>query len=102
MWLIVADLLSAGGLRRVGRRRLRAALSPVRGSLRRRADENESKFIAREITWEDMMNSVRGRGEVIVGKHRHGPTGTVRLLFEGQITKFANFADPARLPEVPY
>jgi replicative DNA helicase len=38
----------------------------------------------------------RGRAEVIIGKQRNGPIGTVMLTFQGEYTRFANFADPAR------
>jgi len=34
----------------------------------------------------------RGVAEVIIAKHRNGPTGIVKLLFEPQFTKFKNFA----------
>lgn len=34
----------------------------------------------------------RGIAEVIVAKHRNGPTGTVKLLFDPQYTKFKNLA----------
>jgi len=34
----------------------------------------------------------RGLAEVIVAKHRNGPTGTVKLLFDPQFTKFKNLA----------
>jgi len=34
----------------------------------------------------------RGVAEVIVAKHRNGPTGTVRLAFQEQYTKFENMA----------
>lgn len=34
----------------------------------------------------------RGIAEVIITKHRNGPTGTVRLLFEPQLTRFRNLA----------
>jgi replicative DNA helicase len=36
----------------------------------------------------------RGIAEVIVTKHRNGPTGTVKLLFEPQFTRFRNLASP--------
>ncbi|WP_218082840.1 replicative DNA helicase [Anthocerotibacter panamensis] len=32
----------------------------------------------------------RGIAEIIVAKHRNGPVGTVKLLFEGQYTRFKN------------
>ncbi|WP_341529122.1 replicative DNA helicase [Nostoc sp. UHCC 0302] len=37
----------------------------------------------------------RGIAEVIVAKHRNGPTGTVKLLFDPQFTKFKNLARPS-------
>jgi replicative DNA helicase len=36
----------------------------------------------------------KGIAEVIVGKHRNGPTGTVKLTFLGEYTRFENFASP--------
>ena len=38
----------------------------------------------------------RGIAEVIISKHRNGPTGTVKLLFEPQFTQFRNLAAPNR------
>jgi replicative DNA helicase len=39
----------------------------------------------------------RGIAEVIIAKHRNGPTGTVKLLFESQFTQFRNLATSNRL-----
>jgi replicative DNA helicase len=36
----------------------------------------------------------KGVAEVIIGKHRNGPTGTVKLTFLGEYTRFENFAAP--------
>lgn len=49
--------------------------------------------------WQAEMEEIAGVAEVIVGKQRHGPTGTVRLLFEGEYTRFSNLAQEDRLPE---
>jgi replicative DNA helicase len=38
----------------------------------------------------------RGVTEVIITKHRNGPTGTARLLFDPQFTRFRNLASPNR------
>jgi len=49
--------------------------------------------------WMEKMNLVHGKAEVIVGKQRHGPTGTVQLAFEAQFTRFGNLAKEYQLPE---
>jgi replicative DNA helicase len=38
----------------------------------------------------------KGIAEVIIGKQRNGPIGTVRLAFLGEFTRFENLADPTR------
>ncbi|MBW4618250.1 MAG: replicative DNA helicase [Cyanosarcina radialis HA8281-LM2] len=38
----------------------------------------------------------RNIAEVIITKHRNGPTGTVKLLFDPQFTRFRNLAHPNR------
>jgi replicative DNA helicase len=40
------------------------------------------------------MERVHGRAEVIIGKQRHGPIGSVELSFEGRFTRFGNLAKP--------
>ncbi|GAB4216310.1 MAG: hypothetical protein OHK0012_18320 [Synechococcales cyanobacterium] len=44
----------------------------------------------------DANTTERGVAEVIVAKHRNGPTGTIKLLFESQFIRFVNLADPNR------
>ena len=42
--------------------------------------------------------NAHGKAEVIVGKHRHGPVGTVDLQFEGTFTRFSDLAHDAYMP----
>jgi len=49
--------------------------------------------------WMAEMDAVAGRAEIIIGKQRHGPTGTVELQFEDSVTRFSNLAQTASLPE---
>lgn len=49
--------------------------------------------------WFAKMNQVAGKAEVIIGKQRHGPVGTVQLAFEANYTRFGNLAHDARMPE---
>jgi replicative DNA helicase len=51
------------------------------------------------LKWQTDMAQVHGRAEVIIGKQRHGPTGTVMLQFEDSVTRFSDLADADRLPE---
>jgi replicative DNA helicase len=44
--------------------------------------------------WKEAMERLHGKAEVIVGKQRHGPIGTVELSFESQFTRFGNLAKP--------
>ncbi|HMN84616.1 MAG TPA: replicative DNA helicase [Bauldia sp.] len=53
------------------------------------------------LAWQEEMTKVHGIAEVIIGKQRHGPTGTVRLLFEDMVTRFSNLAREDTLP-APY
>ena len=63
-----------------------------RGEPTRRAEENDQRFNERHDAWKQRCEQTYGKAEVIVAKQRHGPTGIVRLAFEGHITKFDNLA----------
>ncbi|MFZ4533029.1 MAG: replicative DNA helicase [Alsobacter sp.] len=49
--------------------------------------------------WQTEMEQVHGRAEVIIGKQRHGPTGTVPLQFDAEVTRFSNLAREDAMPE---
>ena len=46
------------------------------------------------MKWMEEMERLQGKAEVIIGKQRHGPIGTVDLAFEGKFTRFSNLVKP--------
>jgi replicative DNA helicase len=49
--------------------------------------------------WMQDMERALGRAEVIIGKQRHGPTGTVELHFDASVTRFGDLAQGGQLPD---
>jgi replicative DNA helicase len=62
--------------------------------IRKPTEANREKF----AEWLAEGERVEGRAEVIIGKQRHGPTGTVELHFDAAVTRFANL-DTAHRPD---
>ncbi len=44
------------------------------------------------MKWQEEMDRTNGMAEVIIGKQRHGPIGTVKLSFEANTVRFGNLA----------
>ena len=86
-----------------GRNDKRPMLSDLRESGSIEQDADIVMFIYREDYYnngeneeeESIKASSKGLSEIIVAKHRNGPVGTVKLLFQGNITKFKNPIDQA-------
>ncbi len=49
--------------------------------------------------WEARVRATNNIGEVIIGKQRHGPTGTVQLFWNGDYAQFGNLAKEEYLPD---
>lgn len=61
-----------------------------RAEPKRRGDESDDKFNTRCEAWSNAMQQCSGRAEVIIAKHRHGPTSSVALTFDAALSKFAD------------
>ena len=50
-------------------------------------------------TWQEKMSKVHNLADVIIGKHRHGPTGNVTVHFEAEFTRFSDAAQEDHYPD---
>ncbi|MCG8442164.1 MAG: hypothetical protein MI723_10185, partial [Caulobacterales bacterium] len=53
------------------------------------------------LAWQEEMERAYGKAEIIIGKQRHGPIGTVEVAFEESLTKFSDLAKEDRYIERP-
>ena len=69
----------------------RPRLNHLRESGAIEQDADVIMFIYRDESY-NAESDQRGTAEILVAKHRNGPTGSVRLAFLDHYTKFANMA----------
>jgi len=63
--------------------------------MRKPTEANREKF----AEWLTEGERVEGKAELIIGKQRHGPTGTVELQFEASVTRFGDLTHDGQLPD---
>ena len=61
----------------------------------RGAGESDASFAREHHGWMEHGEAIRNLADVIIGKQRHGPVGTVQLHFDGALTRFSDLQRPS-------
>jgi replicative DNA helicase len=62
----------------------------------KKPDENDPAQAGELAKWLEKFDRVHNRAEVLVEKHRHGPTNRIELFFDENFTRFSNLAAEER------
>ena len=64
------------------------------------ADSSDPSSNEKWLAWRKRMDEIYGLAEIIIGKQRHGPIGTVKLAFDSRVTRFGDL-DQTRMDDNP-
>ncbi len=62
-------------------------------------EEPSMSDVEKHAQWQAEMANLYGKAEVVIGKQRHGPVGTVKLAFKKEVTRFTDLVEEHHLPD---